>query len=264
MPSGWPGSPTTCSSSHARRPPRAPADDVQLDELARAVARADPRSRPSRPARWLSAATGRRSSAHSRTSSRTLAATGPRAAGSRSLAEQADGLAHAQRQRRGAGAASPTRPSARSSASGVATERRPGSGLGLAIVRATAERHGGRAYADGARFTIELPGSQRSLRVFGYNGGENRRKDRREIPSHTPDPIASLLLIAAALALAAGGAAIAVAAGGGGPTPPAKPLDQAIHDALSAPAPGGDHRARQVHEHALPVGRAARQRRLGA
>ena len=33
----------------------------------------------------------------------------------------------------------------------------PGSGLGLAIVRATAERHGGRAYASGARFTIELP-----------------------------------------------------------------------------------------------------------
>src|SRR5205085_199771 len=33
----------------------------------------------------------------------------------------------------------------------------PGSGLGLAIVRATAERHGGRATAEGARFTIELP-----------------------------------------------------------------------------------------------------------
>lgn len=33
----------------------------------------------------------------------------------------------------------------------------PGSGLGLAIVRATAERHGGRAYVDGSRFTIELP-----------------------------------------------------------------------------------------------------------
>jgi signal transduction histidine kinase len=32
-----------------------------------------------------------------------------------------------------------------------------GSGLGLAIVRATAERHGGRAYAEQARFTIELP-----------------------------------------------------------------------------------------------------------
>jgi two-component system, OmpR family, sensor kinase len=33
----------------------------------------------------------------------------------------------------------------------------PGSGLGLAIVRATAERHRGRAYAEGPCFTIELP-----------------------------------------------------------------------------------------------------------
>jgi signal transduction histidine kinase len=32
-----------------------------------------------------------------------------------------------------------------------------GSGLGLSIVRATAERHGGRAFVEGARFTIELP-----------------------------------------------------------------------------------------------------------
>lgn len=32
-----------------------------------------------------------------------------------------------------------------------------GSGLGLAIVRATAERHGGRAFAQGATFTVELP-----------------------------------------------------------------------------------------------------------
>jgi two-component system, OmpR family, sensor kinase len=32
-----------------------------------------------------------------------------------------------------------------------------GSGLGLAIVRATAERHGGRAYAEGAVVTIEVP-----------------------------------------------------------------------------------------------------------
>jgi signal transduction histidine kinase len=32
-----------------------------------------------------------------------------------------------------------------------------GSGLGLAIVRATAERHGGRATVDGARVAIELP-----------------------------------------------------------------------------------------------------------
>ena len=32
-----------------------------------------------------------------------------------------------------------------------------GSGLGLPIVRAIAERHGGRAYAEGSSFTIELP-----------------------------------------------------------------------------------------------------------
>ena len=38
-----------------------------------------------------------------------------------------------------------------------ATPAGAGSGLGLAIVRATAERHGGRAYAEGACFTIELP-----------------------------------------------------------------------------------------------------------
>ncbi len=37
-----------------------------------------------------------------------------------------------------------------------------GSGLGLAIVRATAERHGGRALAEGACFTIELPALRES------------------------------------------------------------------------------------------------------
>jgi signal transduction histidine kinase len=40
-----------------------------------------------------------------------------------------------------------------------------GSGLGLAIVRATAERHGGRATVDGARFTLEL------LRKASDSGG---------------------------------------------------------------------------------------------
>jgi two-component system OmpR family sensor kinase len=48
---------------------------------------------------------------------------------------------------------------------------RPGSGLGLAIVRAAAERHGGRAYAEGARFTIELP-ALRNLSSFGGTTGE--------------------------------------------------------------------------------------------
>ena len=45
-----------------------------------------------------------------------------------------------------------------------------------------------------------------------------------------------LLAIAAAIVvLAASTAAIALAAGGSGPTPPPKPLDEAVHDALSAP-----------------------------
>ena len=49
-----------------------------------------------------------------------------------------------------------------------------------------------------------------------------------------------LTLIAAALVILGGGAAIAMAAlGGSGPTPPAKPLDAAIHDALTAPAVDG-------------------------
>ena len=42
----------------------------------------------------------------------------------------------------------------------------PGSGLGLAIVRATAERHGGRAFAQGSCFTIELP----ALRELSNSG----------------------------------------------------------------------------------------------
>jgi len=47
---------------------------------------------------------------------------------------------------------------------------RSGSGLGLAIVSATAERHGGRAFADGACFTIELP-ALRELSKSGVTPG---------------------------------------------------------------------------------------------
>jgi signal transduction histidine kinase len=55
--------------------------------------------------------------------------------------------------------------------------RRPGSagggsGLGLAIVRATAERHGGRAYAVGARFTIELPAVREPSELLGTPSAE--------------------------------------------------------------------------------------------
>jgi outer membrane lipoprotein-sorting protein len=48
-----------------------------------------------------------------------------------------------------------------------------------------------------------------------------------------------LALCAVVVALGAGGAAIAIAGSAGGPTPPPKPLDVAIHDALTAPAPDG-------------------------
>jgi hypothetical protein len=48
-----------------------------------------------------------------------------------------------------------------------------------------------------------------------------------------------LLVIAGICAVAVGGAALAIAAGGSGQAPPAEPLDQAIHDALTAPRPDG-------------------------
>jgi signal transduction histidine kinase len=52
----------------------------------------------------------------------------------------------------------------------------PGSGLGLAIVRATAERHGGRAYAEGARFTIELPALREFSESRATTGGKEQQK----------------------------------------------------------------------------------------
>src|SRR5438874_1238542 len=63
-----------------------------------------------------------------------------------------------------------------------------------------------------------------------------------------------ILLIVAVLALAGGSTAIAVAAGGGGPTPPPKPLDQAIHDALAAPAPEGITARVKFTNNLLPSG----------
>jgi signal transduction histidine kinase len=55
---------------------------------------------------------------------------------------------------------------------------RPGSGLGLAIVRATAERHGGRAYAEGSRFTIELP----ALRNLSGTGATTEEESKKGSP----------------------------------------------------------------------------------
>jgi signal transduction histidine kinase len=42
-----------------------------------------------------------------------------------------------------------------------------GSGLGLSIVRATAERHGGRAFVEGSRFTIDLPAVRKASETIG-------------------------------------------------------------------------------------------------
>ncbi len=52
---------------------------------------------------------------------------------------------------------------------------RAGSGLGLAIVRATAERHGGRAYAERSRFTIELPALRNLSRFAGTTEEEPKK-----------------------------------------------------------------------------------------
>ena len=51
-----------------------------------------------------------------------------------------------------------------------------GSGLGLAIVRATAERHGGRAYVEGGAFTIELPAFRKASDSVGTPSGEDLEK----------------------------------------------------------------------------------------
>jgi outer membrane lipoprotein-sorting protein len=48
-----------------------------------------------------------------------------------------------------------------------------------------------------------------------------------------------LALAAVLVAIATGTTAIAIAATGGGPTPPPKPLDEAVHDALTAPQVAG-------------------------
>jgi hypothetical protein len=63
-----------------------------------------------------------------------------------------------------------------------------------------------------------------------------------------------IVVLVVASALAAGGAAIAVAAGGGGPTPPPKPLDQALHDALSAAHPDGVTARIQFTNNLFPSG----------
>ena len=53
-----------------------------------------------------------------------------------------------------------------------------GSGLGLSIVRATAERHGGRAFVEGSRFTIDLPTVRKASETIGTPSVEDLEKGR--------------------------------------------------------------------------------------
>jgi len=65
-----------------------------------------------------------------------------------------------------------------------------------------------------------------------------------------------LALLGAAVAVLVAGAAIALGAGGGGSPPPAKPLAQAVHDALAAPAPAGVTARVRFTDNLLPTGGA--------
>jgi hypothetical protein len=63
-----------------------------------------------------------------------------------------------------------------------------------------------------------------------------------------------IVLIVVVVALSTGGAALAVAVGDGGPTPAPEALDQAIHDALSAPPPDGVNATVKFTNNLFPSG----------
>jgi outer membrane lipoprotein-sorting protein len=64
-------------------------------------------------------------------------------------------------------------------------------------------------------------------------------------------PLSRLLLLCGVLIAVGAGATALAAALGVGPTPPPKPLAQAVHDALSAPAPAGVSARIQLTDHLL-------------
>jgi signal transduction histidine kinase/outer membrane lipoprotein-sorting protein len=77
------------------------------------------------------------------------------------------------------------------------------------------------------------------LRVGGYNYRRGARERSAVSRLRTLSTRNLFVLVVAVLCLVGGGTAIAVAAGDAGPTPPPKPLDQAIQDALAAKHPDG-------------------------
>jgi two-component system, OmpR family, sensor kinase len=138
----------------------APTEPVRLDELARAAAKANARARVDAPEPV--AVLGDRAALERALSNlvRNAELYGP-AGGRITLGTEAvNGAARLSVSDEGAGPKDPEQAFARF---WRGEHGEPGSGLGLAIVRATAERHGGRAYAEGSRFTIELPALLRDL-----------------------------------------------------------------------------------------------------
>ena len=130
----------------------------------------------------------------------------------------------------------------------------PGSGLGLAIVQGDRRAARRPRLRRGRPLHDRSPGCQRSLRVRRYN---RRRTAREGIAMSYLRRLSTrslLLVIAGVCLLAIGGAAIAIAAGGGGPTPAAKPLDQAIQDALSGQHPDGVTARVQFTNNLFPSG----------
>ena len=144
-----------------------PSEIVRLDELARAAARG--RVHADAPGPVL--VQGDRAALERALANliRNAELYGPAGGAIEVAAEQEDGLARLSVSDEGAGLA--PEDAERAFGRFWRGERdEPGSGLGLAIVRATAERHGGHAYASGSRFTIELP----ALRDVSESGATTR------------------------------------------------------------------------------------------
>jgi two-component system, OmpR family, sensor kinase len=161
------------SREEAAEPPR---EEVRLDELARAAG-ADGSVRVSAPepvrVRGDRAAL-ERALANLVQNARLH---GPEGGEVEVVAERDDGVARLSVRDEGTGLAPDEAERAfvrfrRGSASGT------GSGLGLAIVRATAERHGGCAYAEGSRFTIELP----ALTDLSQTGATTAAEPQKGLP----------------------------------------------------------------------------------
>ena len=132
----------------------APTEAVRLDELVRAAAEANARADADVPAAVT--VRGDRAALERALANlvRNAELYGPADGRITLAAEARNGAARLSVSDEGKGPADPEQAFARFWRGGHGA---PGSGLGLAIVRATAERHGGRAYVEGSRVTIELP-----------------------------------------------------------------------------------------------------------